>query len=129
MTFRFDNKLGDLNNLTPADAVAFLHEVMKPGRRDKTPPTHLRNLSRFLISTHSRTNLRSVRRPPRAARRSLRAAHAALRKQFARCDRSLSTVSFRPLDHRSRRSVPCSHAYWSCSLPPGSRRNHCNREK
>ncbi len=51
MTFRFGAGLGDLNDITPADVVAFLREVMgrKPGYRDKTPPTHLRGLFRFLF--------------------------------------------------------------------------------
>lgn len=49
MAFRFGKKLGNLDDITPADVVAFLHEVMKPGRRDKTPPTQLRNLFRFLF--------------------------------------------------------------------------------
>ena len=49
MAFRFGEKLGNLNDITPADVVAFLNEVMKPGHRDKTPPTHLRNLFRFLF--------------------------------------------------------------------------------
>lgn len=50
MTFRFGERLGNLNDITPADVVAFLRDVMgrKPGFRDKTPPTHLRGLFRFL---------------------------------------------------------------------------------
>jgi integrase/recombinase XerD len=51
MTFRFGTNLGDLNDIAPADIVAFLRDVMgrKPGYRDKTPPTHLRSLFRFLF--------------------------------------------------------------------------------
>jgi integrase/recombinase XerD len=51
MTFRFGATLGDLNDITPTDVVGFLREVMgrKPGFRDKTPPTHLRSLFRFLF--------------------------------------------------------------------------------
>jgi site-specific recombinase XerD len=51
MTFRFGAKLGNLNDIAPADIVAFLRDVMgrKPGYKDKTPPTHLRNLFRFLF--------------------------------------------------------------------------------
>ena len=51
MTFRFGTNLGDLNDITPADIVAFLREVMgrKTPYRDKTPPTHLRSLFRFLF--------------------------------------------------------------------------------
>lgn len=51
MTFRFGERLGNLDDIRPDDIVRFLHEVM--GRtnsyRDKTPPTHLRNLFRFLF--------------------------------------------------------------------------------
>jgi site-specific recombinase XerD len=51
MTFRFGERLGNLNDITPDDIVKFLSEVMsrKSPFRDKTPPTHLRNLFRFLF--------------------------------------------------------------------------------
>jgi integrase/recombinase XerD len=51
MSFRFGAKLGPLDGITPADIVAFLREVMgrKAPYRDKTPPTHLRGLFRFLF--------------------------------------------------------------------------------
>jgi len=51
LTFRFGASLGDLNDITPADIVKFLREVMgrKTPYRDKTPPTHLRSLFRFLF--------------------------------------------------------------------------------
>ena len=51
MTFRFGAKLGNLNDITPSDVVEFLHRVMNrdKGSRDKTPPSHLRNLFRFLF--------------------------------------------------------------------------------
>jgi site-specific recombinase XerD len=51
MTFRFGEKLGDLNDITPDDIVRFLREVMsrKSPYRDRTPPTHLRSLFRFLF--------------------------------------------------------------------------------
>jgi site-specific recombinase XerD len=51
MTFRFGATLGDLNDITPCDIVTFLREVMgrKTQYRDKTPPTHLRSLFRFLF--------------------------------------------------------------------------------
>ena len=51
MTFRFGEKLGNLNDITPADIVEFLCDVMgrKISYRDKTPPTHLRSLFRFLF--------------------------------------------------------------------------------
>jgi site-specific recombinase XerD len=50
-TFRFGKKLGNLNDITPADIVKFLYDVMgrKISYRDKTPPTHLRSLFRFLF--------------------------------------------------------------------------------
>jgi site-specific recombinase XerD len=51
MTFRFGAKLGHLDDITPADIVAFLREVRgrKTPYRDTTPPTHLRSLFRFLF--------------------------------------------------------------------------------
>ena len=51
MTFRFGEKLGNLNDITPDDIVRFLREVMsrKSPYRDRTPPTHLRSLFRFLF--------------------------------------------------------------------------------
>jgi integrase/recombinase XerD len=51
MTYRFGATLGDLNDITPADIVKFLREVMgrKTPYRDKTPPTHLRSLFRYLF--------------------------------------------------------------------------------
>lgn len=51
MKFRFGAKLGRLDDITPADIVAFLREVMgrKTPCRDTTPPSHLRNLFRFLF--------------------------------------------------------------------------------
>lgn len=51
MTFRFGAGLGDLNALTPNDVVAFLRQLFaRPGGyRDKTPPTHLRSLFKFLF--------------------------------------------------------------------------------
>ena len=51
MTFRFGETLGNLDDITSADIVAFLREVMgrKTPYRDKTPPTHLRSLFRFLF--------------------------------------------------------------------------------
>ena len=51
MTFRFGARLGNLNDITPNDIVAFLRKVMhrETPYRDKTPPTHLRSLFRFLF--------------------------------------------------------------------------------
>ena len=51
MVFRFGETLGNLNDIAPDDIVAFLREVMRGPQpcRDKTPPTHLRNLFRFLF--------------------------------------------------------------------------------
>ena len=51
MAFRFGGELGDMNVITADDVARFLHEVMsrKSPYRDRTPPTHLRNLFRFLF--------------------------------------------------------------------------------
>jgi hypothetical protein len=51
MTFRFGKKFGNLHDITPADILKFLCDVMgrKISYRDKTPPTHLRSLFRFLF--------------------------------------------------------------------------------
>jgi integrase/recombinase XerD len=51
MAFRFGGQLGDMNLITVEDVARFLHEVMsrKSPYRDRTPPTHLRNLFRFLF--------------------------------------------------------------------------------
>ncbi|SEI19491.1 Site-specific recombinase XerD [Rhizobium tibeticum] len=49
MAFRFGEALGDLNEITPKDIVGFLGQLKVGSRpyRDKTPPTHLRNLFKF----------------------------------------------------------------------------------
>ncbi|WP_085026281.1 site-specific integrase [Ensifer aridi] len=51
MAFRFGDSLGDLNAITPDDIIAFLGQLKVGSRpyRDKTPPTHLRNLFKFLF--------------------------------------------------------------------------------
>ena len=51
MAFRFGEKLGNLNDIKPDDIVRFLREVMgsKSPYRDRTPPTHLRSLFRYLF--------------------------------------------------------------------------------
>lgn len=51
MTFRFGKTLGDLNAITPNDIVSFLSQLKAGSKpyRDKTPPTHLRNLFKFLF--------------------------------------------------------------------------------
>jgi len=51
MRFRFGATLGKLDDISPGDIVAFLRKIMGGGKpyRDKTPPTHLRNLFRFLF--------------------------------------------------------------------------------
>ncbi|WP_457578691.1 site-specific integrase [Ensifer adhaerens] len=51
MAFRFGKTPGDLNAITPDDIVAFLGRLKVGSRpyRDKTPPTHLRNLFKFLF--------------------------------------------------------------------------------
>ena len=53
MAFRFGGKLGPLDDITPADIVAFLLKVRggKAMYRDTTPPTHLRCLFRYLFAT------------------------------------------------------------------------------
>ena len=60
VTFRFGKTLGDLNSITPDDIVAFLCQTKKGSQpyRDKTPPTHLRNLFKFLFwSEKTKRNL------------------------------------------------------------------------
>jgi integrase/recombinase XerD len=51
MEFRFGMTLGNLDDIEPHDIVAFLRKIMGRAEpyRDKTPPTHLRNLFRFLF--------------------------------------------------------------------------------
>ena len=50
MTFRFDGKIGNLNAITPHDVVAFISKLRDgTAPRDKTAPSHLRNLFRFLF--------------------------------------------------------------------------------
>ena len=51
MAFRFGVKLGDLNAITADDIVAFLCQLKVGARpyRDKTPPSHLRRLFKFLF--------------------------------------------------------------------------------
>lgn len=51
MTFRFGEDLGDLEAITPDDIVDYLLSFRRGPRpsRDKTPPTHLRNLFKFLF--------------------------------------------------------------------------------
>jgi site-specific recombinase XerD len=50
MTFRFGGKLGNFDDITPNDIVGFLR-MLRGGTapRDKTGPSHLRNLFRFLF--------------------------------------------------------------------------------
>lgn len=51
MAFRFGEEIGRLDDIAPDDIVSFLRNIMgreKP-YRDKTPPTHLRSLFRFLF--------------------------------------------------------------------------------
>lgn len=51
MTFRFGEELGDLEAITPDDIVDYLLTFRRGPTvsRDKTPPSHLRNLFRFLF--------------------------------------------------------------------------------
>jgi integrase/recombinase XerD len=51
MTFRFGAEMGNLNDITTDDVANFLRKIInrEKGSRDKTPPTHLRNLFQFLF--------------------------------------------------------------------------------
>jgi hypothetical protein len=51
MASRFGDTLGNLNDITPHDIVDFLSKLRSDGKapRDKTPPSHLRNLFRFML--------------------------------------------------------------------------------
>jgi len=60
LAFRFGDKLGDLNTMTPDDIVAFLCKLKagSPPCRYKTLPSHLRSLFKFLFwSGKTRCNL------------------------------------------------------------------------
>lgn len=50
MSFRFGEKLGDFDDIAPHDVVDFLRKLRgSTAPRDKTGPSHLRNLFRFLF--------------------------------------------------------------------------------
>jgi integrase/recombinase XerD len=51
ITFRFGEAIGDLNDISPDDVVAFLCKIRSGDKpyRDKTPPSHLRAMFRFLF--------------------------------------------------------------------------------
>lgn len=50
MTFRFGERLGPLDDITPRDVVDFIRKLRGgTAPRDKTAPSHLRNLFRFLF--------------------------------------------------------------------------------
>jgi integrase/recombinase XerD len=51
IAFRFDNALGNLNDISSDDIVAFLCKIRGGDKpyRDKTPPSHLRAMFRFLF--------------------------------------------------------------------------------
>jgi len=73
MAFRFGDTLGNLNDITPQDIVDFLRKLRSDGKapRDKTPPSHLRNLFRFLFwSGKTKRDLAAsiprVAQPPRS---------------------------------------------------------------
>jgi integrase/recombinase XerD len=68
MAFRFGGTLGNLNDITPHDIVDFLRKLRSDGKapRDKTPPTHLRNLFRFLFWSGKTSAI--LRHPSRASR-------------------------------------------------------------
>lgn len=65
MAFRFGETLGDLNAIEPDDVIAFLTQLT--ARRDKTPPTHLRNLFKFLFWS-GKTTRNLANSVPRVAR-------------------------------------------------------------
>jgi site-specific recombinase XerD len=59
-TYCFGEGLGDLDGIEPDDVVGFVRAYRSPGRapRDRTAPSALRNLFRFLFwSGHTRTDL------------------------------------------------------------------------
>ena len=73
MAFRFGDTLGNLNDITPQDIVDFLRDLRRDGKapRDKTPPSHLRNLFRFLFWSGKTkrdlaTSIPRVAQPPRS---------------------------------------------------------------
>ncbi len=51
MAFRFGEVIGSLNDISPDDVVAFLCKIRSGDKpyRDKTPPSHLRAMFRFLF--------------------------------------------------------------------------------
>ena len=51
MVFRFGEVIGNLNDISPDDVVAFLCKIRSGDKpyRDKTPPSHLRAMFRFLF--------------------------------------------------------------------------------
>jgi hypothetical protein len=61
MAFRFGDTLGDLNDITPHEIVDFLRKLRSDGNapRDKTPPSHLRNLFQR-IDMHRPERLRAT---------------------------------------------------------------------
>jgi integrase/recombinase XerD len=91
MTFRFGEKLGDVNDITPNDIVRFLREVMsrKSPYRDRTPPTHLRSLFRFLFWS-GKTERDLASSLPRVAKG--RASHLSRSLQPAEIERLLDAV-------------------------------------
>lgn len=57
LEFRFGEEVGDLSQITPADIVSFLQQLMtrRPPLRDKTLSSHLRNFFRYLFQTGKTT--------------------------------------------------------------------------
>jgi integrase/recombinase XerD len=73
MAFRFGDRLGNLNDIKPQDIVDFLRKLRSNGNapRDKTPPSHLRNLFRFLfwsgkVKRDLAASIPRVAQPPRS---------------------------------------------------------------
>ena len=73
MAFRFGGTLGNLNDIKTQDIVDFLRKLRSNGNapRDKTPPSHLRNLFRFLfwsgkVKRDLAASIPRVAQPPRS---------------------------------------------------------------
>lgn len=100
MTFRFGDGLGDLKTLTANDIVVFLRQLAAVAQRDKTPPTHLRSLFKFLFWTgRTKSNLadsipRIAQRPPLALPRSLSRADVQRLLDSVRTDDSLGRRNY-----------------------------------
>jgi len=70
LQFRFGGAGYDLSAITPSDVATFMVQLTSRARpfRDKTPPTHLRNLCRFLFKS-GKTNINLTPSVPRVAQK------------------------------------------------------------